>query len=184
MIRDPKFSPRLSARDESARELLAREFTELQWRLRLRLKGSMATHRGASADQLASLLASTTILQRQAVMLLTRQEAVSMSDLARQLVISPSSATELVDRLVERQWVERQPDSTDRRAVLIRLTPEAREQADQVRRLIMTGVNQLLSPLGDTELADLVGLLRRLVDLDAESRGEARTTGPEDTDRP
>ena len=107
-----------------------------------------------------------------------------MSDLARQLVISPSSATELVDRLVERQWVERRPHPADRRAVLIRLTPEARAQADQVRQLIMAGVNQLLSRLDDTELEDLVGLLRRLVDSDAESQGEARTTGPEDSDHP
>ncbi len=162
MIREPNFSAVAGGDPASARDRLVREFTELQWQLSLRLKSSVASQVEAASAQLARLVASTTPHQRQAVLVLARRGSLSMRELARELMISPSSATELADRLVERGWVEREPDPGDRRAVVVRLSAKASSSAQQVDHMLHAGVAELLSPLGDRELADLVALLRPL----------------------
>ena len=107
-----------------------------------------------------------------------------MSELARHLMISPSSATELVDRLVERGWVERQPDPGDRRAVVISLSAKASRQADEVNQMLHAGVASLLLQLDEPELAGLVGLLRQLVGDDTERPGTvARLAQPSSEER-
>ena len=53
-----------------------------------------------------------------------REEQLRLSDLADRLQIAPRSATEVADALQERGLVERTPDPTDRRAVLLRPTAE------------------------------------------------------------
>lgn len=51
---------------------------------------------------------------------------VAISDLAQQLLIKHNSAVELVDRLVHEGLVVREPSSTDRRKVELRLTSRGR----------------------------------------------------------
>jgi DNA-binding MarR family transcriptional regulator len=162
MIRNPNLPSGPGGEPPRSRDHLIREFTELHWQLSLRLKASVASQMEAAPAQLARLAASTTPHQRQAVMVLARGGALTMSELARRLMISPSSATELADRLVERGWVERTPDPSDRRTVVIRLSDRASQQANAVDRMLHAGVAELLSPLGDFELAGLVELLRPL----------------------
>ena len=53
-------------------------------------------------------------------------EPVSISDLAQQLLIKHNSAVGLVDRLVGRGLVVRDPSTVDRRKVELRLSPQGR----------------------------------------------------------
>src|SRR4051794_35954041 len=62
--------------------------------------------------------------QARALRVVTQREAARLSDLAEALRIAPRSATEVVDALEERGLVARTPDPGDRRAVLIRATPQ------------------------------------------------------------
>jgi len=52
---------------------------------------------------------------------------VTISDLARQLLIKHNSAVGLVDRLAEEDLVERKPSRADRRKVELRLTSRGRQ---------------------------------------------------------
>src|SRR5512140_2117893 len=47
-----------------------------------------------------------------------------LSELSEHLHIAPRSTTEVVDALEQRGLAERRPDPADRRATLVRLTPE------------------------------------------------------------
>lgn len=53
-------------------------------------------------------------------------QPVTVGFLAERLLLKHHSTVELVDRLVETNLVSRQPDSADRRRVLLSLTPKAR----------------------------------------------------------
>ena len=69
------------------------------------------------------------------------------SVLADHLRIAPRSATEVVDALEERGWVQRSPDPTDRRATTSTLTGAGRELVaaiDDVRRRASEGVLDVL----------------------------------------
>ena len=58
-----------------------------------------------------------------------------MGNIASQLNISLSSATSMIDRLMEKDLVERAPDANDRRVVMCQLTPKGRDEMDRFLRL-------------------------------------------------
>jgi DNA-binding MarR family transcriptional regulator len=69
--------------------------------------------------------------------LASSREGMRPSVLAEELRIAPRSATEVADALVERGWVERAPDPTDRRATTLTLTAAGLSlvaRIDEVRR--------------------------------------------------
>ena len=92
--------------------------------------------RRAYADALAEW--HVTPSQSRALRVLaTREDGMRPSGLAEELRIAPRSATEVADALVERGWVQRAPDPTDRRATTLTLTAAGLDlvaRIDDVRR--------------------------------------------------
>jgi len=88
-------------------------------------------------------------------------EPCSMGQLAGTLGVDASYVTGLVDSLEGRGLVERRPAPDDRRRRVLELTPEGREILDAAQAA-MASV-PVGGDLGDDELAELVGLLRRAV---------------------
>ena len=64
--------------------------------------------------------------------LLDRHGEMPMSRLAEMLDVSLSNATGLIDRVEERGFVERIRVPSDRRIVLVRITPAGRQMLDEV----------------------------------------------------
>ncbi len=90
-----------------------------------------------------------------------------MSGLAAQLGIGTSSASELVDRLVELRLLERGNDPDDRRQVVITATPEAHALLERFRELNQHQLRGLLGTLDPDELAcvdESIAILERAVD--------------------
>lgn len=69
----------------------------------------------------------------------------SNSDLASISGSSPSAMTRLIDGLIRSGWVERSPDSQDRRKTLVQLTTSGRAEAERLRGLTETAVAEILS---------------------------------------
>jgi DNA-binding MarR family transcriptional regulator len=112
--------------------------------------------------------------QARALRVVTQQEAARLSDLAEALRIAPRSATEVVDALEERGLVTRTPDPGDRRAVLIRTTPEGM---------------RIVGELGAARAADSRALFARLSVEDRETLGRilaelGRQDQPDEGSRP
>lgn len=58
--------------------------------------------------------------------------------------------------------MERLPDPTDRRGVLVRLTPEGQDRADQALAGLLAQERAILAELSDRQRDELAGLLRQL----------------------
>ena len=79
-----------------------------------------------SAD--AARAAGLTPQQHQALLAIKGvpgRDALAVGEIAAQLLIRPNSAVELVDRLAELGFVQRDSDPDDSRRVLVRLTAQA-----------------------------------------------------------
>lgn len=79
--------------------------------------------------------------------LASRDDGMRPSVLADALRIAPRSATEVADALVDRGWVQRAADPTDRRATTLTLTSEGRDlvgRIDDVRRQASEQVLEVL----------------------------------------
>jgi DNA-binding MarR family transcriptional regulator len=93
---------------------------------------------------------------------LSRHGDLRLSTLADHLHIAPRSATEVVDDLERLGFAERDPDPTDRRAVLVGLTPAGIETSKAIQAARQAESERFFGELSDQDRADLVRLLGKL----------------------
>ncbi|MCL1871254.1 MAG: MarR family transcriptional regulator [Promicromonosporaceae bacterium] len=85
-------------------------------------------------------------------------------DLANALDVAPRSVTTKVDQAEADGFVRRLPDPTDRRARLVELTDAGREALHEMWVGRRPGAAERLKRLEPEERAELLSLLRRVVD--------------------
>src|SRR5688572_7313829 len=88
---------------------------------------------------------------------------LSPGRLLRETLVTSGTMTNRVDRLAARGLVERSPDPTDRRGVIVRLTQEGRATVDAAFEALLTAEAELLADLPAGERKRLAQLLRRLL---------------------
>ena len=91
------------------------------------------------------------------------QPGLDVRGLAAGLGISPSAASQQVDKLVARGMLHRTENPDDRRHVRLELTELGEQAAGEISRASRSHVETVLSALTDDELADLHRLLGRVV---------------------
>lgn len=77
------------------------------------------------------------------------------SELARTFNVTMPTITRAVETLVEKGYVERQPDADDRRRIYLRLTEKGAEISDYAHAQFRSAISSFLSPLGDEQLRDI-----------------------------
>ncbi len=84
------------------------------------------------------------------------------ADVARRLMVTAPVVTRLAANLVDAGLVERRPDPTDRRAVVLALTPTGRRRARAMRRDLLEAAGELLGPLPEERRAAVAAALEEL----------------------
>jgi DNA-binding MarR family transcriptional regulator len=97
-----------------------------------------------------------------AVLLLQRRAEVTMSELAADLGAPLSTATGIGERLARRGLASRNRDPGDRRVIRVRLTAKGRALAGRVRKRMDSLVQRVQKALTEEELAQLLGLVRKV----------------------
>lgn len=97
------------------------------------------------------------------------------SDLVRQLGVTKQAASQLVDTLVLRGYLERRPDPDDRRRLTIELTERGRAAAAAVRAGVDSVDEELAARLTAAELAGLCAGLVALCDIREAGENAAAT---------
>ena len=88
---------------------------------------------------------------------------VRATDLTRRLGLTPSGGTELIDRLERRQLVRRSENATDRRSVLVVLTPDGHRlvgSARAARRAYLRRLARAMPPERQARLKSELDALR------------------------
>ncbi|HUC35864.1 MAG TPA: MarR family transcriptional regulator [Acidimicrobiales bacterium] len=92
-------------------------------------------------------------------------EMLRMSDLAEQLLLSPSGLTRRLDGLVSEGFVERLRCPTDRRGSLARLTPAGRRRLERAAKDHVEQVRRhFVDRLSRRQLASLAEALEKIAD--------------------
>ncbi|MEJ1230451.1 MAG: MarR family transcriptional regulator [Galbitalea sp.] len=87
---------------------------------------------------------------------------LSPKALLQQTLVSSGTMTNRIDRLVERELVERGTDPHDGRGILVTMTDRGRDRVDSAIRLLLQGESELLDGLSPVERERLSTLLRKL----------------------
>jgi DNA-binding MarR family transcriptional regulator len=91
----------------------------------------------------------------------------TLGTLTRQLGVTKQAASQLIDTLVSRGYLNREPDPADRRRVTIELTDRGRYAASLVRSAVESIDAELAERLAPAELGALRAGLGALIDIDA-----------------
>lgn len=83
--------------------------------------------------------------------------------LLRETMVTSGTMTNRVDRLATRGFVERSPDPSDRRGVLVRLTPSGKQAVDGAFETLLANERDLLSDLPSGDRTRLAALLKWLM---------------------
>ncbi|CAG7606809.1 MarR family winged helix-turn-helix transcriptional regulator [Actinacidiphila bryophytorum] len=121
-----------------------------------------------SARSLASVEDALTLPQFRMLVALHTRGPLSLSMLAAELDVQPSTAMRMIDRLVAAEMVTRSASPTDRRTSSISLTAKGRStvlQATERRRAEIARIVDAMSP---TQRHDLIKALRAFTDAGSE----------------
>lgn len=93
-----------------------------------------------------------------------------MTEVSRRLDVSKPAATQMINRLVERDLVERVNDESDRRVVCVQATRHGREVFAAGLEKYLSLADRVVERMGEAEVKTLCSLLTRLFDaLDEET---------------
>ena len=89
--------------------------------------------------------------------------AMRPTDIYRQSLITSGAATNRIDRVSKLGLVRRVPDPSDRRGIIVELTPSGKALADRAIDLQFAMLDERLSALTRSERAQLSALLSKLL---------------------
>ncbi len=142
---------------------LAEALTRASWRLRR-----------ATVKELGPL--GLTFAQSRVLRMLARRgEPVRMGDLAARFEVAPRSATSMIDALEASGLVQRMADPTDRRSVLVGLTPEGLAVLERMSNVRRASAEALFSRLAADQQEQLLAILSALSEPDEECGAEGAT---------
>ena len=90
--------------------------------------------------------------------------AMSPSELGERLIVTRATVTGLLDSLERRGFVQRTANPTDRRSLVVEITPTGLEVLQEVRTIIHRNETAWMRVLSEEELHTYIGLLHRIQD--------------------
>jgi DNA-binding MarR family transcriptional regulator len=92
----------------------------------------------------------------------SKEEGISVKDLAERSSVTPGAITQFVDALVERGLVAREGDPNDRRIVRLKLTELAKNQFEKFRQENLKSMFKIYEALNDDEIKQLIKLFTKM----------------------
>ena len=94
---------------------------------------------------------------------LSRQGTASMSELAAGLGVPFTTMASMVNRMVSKGYLEKQPLPEDRRVMMMSLSPAGRNIFDLHRQGLVAVVKEMLATLDDTDQNRLMALINEVL---------------------
>ncbi len=95
--------------------------------------------------------------------IIARHPKIGIKEIAKIFHISPSAATQLVDSLVENDYVFRKSDRQDRRVLQLGLSPKGLKHISILKKQFMKTAVNLLSGLSERELKTYLSLHKKIL---------------------
>ena len=104
-----------------------------------------------------------TILQIKACMTIATNGNITMTNFAKALSLKTSGATQLIDKMIELGLVARDYDNTDRRLILISLTPAMKTEMNKVKKIESQVFEDVFGKLNIDDMQTLSILIQKLI---------------------
>ena len=115
---------------------------------------------GVSAQSIAVIEDQVDLMQFRGLVVLASNDAMSLGQFASAAHIHLTRASRMCDRMVRLGLIDRAEDPTNRRQVLLTLTPAGRVLVDTVMSARRAAISPLLAKMSRARRGELVSLLR------------------------
>lgn len=105
-----------------------------------------------------------TMMQYSTLAFLKQHKNVPMREVASEFSLSKSSATQLVERLVNAGFVNRINDQDDRRIVRLTITSEGEQHLRDMKKRFRNKMEKILSKIPEQDLKELVRIHTELIE--------------------
>lgn len=129
-----------------------------------------------AAEGNRSICGELSVNQMHVLMLIQKRGKVSISELAMLLGVSPPSASAMVDRLVEKGALTREPNTRDRRRMDVRIASSVQEDFERVNDVLLAAFENLVEKAGEETAKMWCEVLERIKDVldDQETAGRSK----------
>ena len=107
-------------------------------------------------------LTALTITEIKTIYAIGDEEPKTMKEIARALDVSVSTPTTTINRLIDKDYVNRFTGVEDRRQVLVELTKEGRKILKEIRRIKIETTEFVLRMLDEGEINSLKKILQKV----------------------
>lgn len=90
-------------------------------------------------------------------------------DLSDELQVSTARVAALLNSLEKKGYVERSPDLTDRRKIIVTITPAGLQFSNQHHAHLRRSIETMLAALGETDAKEYVRLVGRILEVLADT---------------
>jgi DNA-binding MarR family transcriptional regulator len=119
-------------------------------------------HYYAICDRVTIQELGVTASQGYILLALPEMDSISMNDLSIKMRLANSTMTRMIDQLVQKGMVNREPDSQDRRIVLIRLTGQGLDVRNRLQNTLQDLFSQVLGDLPEGQRDEILHSLEVL----------------------
>lgn len=106
---------------------------------------------------------SLSLAQLKVLSIVNENEATTMKDVARSLLITSPSATAAINQLVKSGHIERMPDKIDRRIVRLKVTPKGKSAFAEHYKIITEKIGEVLKNLNAQEKTAFAGIFKKII---------------------
>jgi DNA-binding MarR family transcriptional regulator len=106
---------------------------------------------------------TATMLQFSALHFIKEQPKSTVSDLATQLKLSKSSATQLVERLEKSENIKKIEDRKDKRIIRLKISLKGEEEFKNLRKKKMEKIDALFSKMPKSDIKELIRIQNTLI---------------------
>ena len=121
-----------------------------------------STHKKLIKSSHPDLDVNITPLHFEVIRLLEEDGSLRVAEIGEKLQIAKAQMTQLINKLVDLDLVERHTDSVDRRATNVSLTDYGKTILMEFKNAVMTSVQDSLASLSEGELAELSDFAKKV----------------------
>jgi DNA-binding MarR family transcriptional regulator len=131
----------------------------------MQLLGEMASTETALFQQTAAATYGLGITDMKTLSIVLREGAQTAGQIAKRLSLTTGAVTSVIDRLERQNFVRREPDTHDRRKVLVVANQQTLNQAEHIYQSMGAAFTSLLQTYTTEELAFLVRFYEATIEL-------------------
>lgn len=98
--------------------------------------------------------------------LIKQKQGITVKEIAEQLSISPSAVTQVVNKLIEKDFLQKEQSTDDKRSIKLSLSEKSQKIGNKIKKIVFKQLAPIFDTLSDEDLEKYLELNKKLIEKD------------------